>query len=81
MDYIIGGSLLIIALCMVFGRPLRLELQIQHKLEQPPPTPKEQQETKEQEEQQQMMDNVAKVIQDIMYGGDLNGSQSTERKV
>jgi hypothetical protein len=72
MDYIIAGALLIVALCIVFGKPIQIT--IMHKYENPPlpeQTPEDEiaklkTENEEQSETLRSMDAVIQSLHELM---------------
>jgi hypothetical protein len=81
MEYVIAFLLLVIAVMMVFKRPLDINIKVTHKLEQPPASQMSPEEQKEEYDNKKMMTEVAKVIQDIMLGGDLNEHNGTQGEI
>ncbi len=81
MEYVIVFLLLVIAVMMVFKRPLDINIKVTHKIEQPPAPQLSPEEQKEEHDNKKMMAEVAKVIQDIMLGGDPNEYNGTQGEI
>jgi hypothetical protein len=81
MEYVIVFLLLIIAVMMVFKRPLDINIKVTHKIEQSPAPQLSPEEQKEEYDNKKMMTEVAKVIQDIMLGGDPDDHTGTQGEI
>lgn len=81
MEYVISFLLLVIAVMMVFKRPLDINIKVTHKIEQPPAPQLSPEEQKEEHDNKKMMTEVTKVLQDIMLGGDPNEHNGTQGEI
>jgi len=80
MEYVIAFLFMVLVVCLLFKRPLNLTFTIVHKIEQDPviETPAEKE---EEDKQLKMVKDVTEAINKVMWGGDINGDQSTEGKI
>lgn len=72
MDILIAFILLVIAVALIFKRPIPIHITVTHKIEQDKEVLVNEEQEKTKEEMQGVAD-ITKVLQDIMLGDDRDG--------